>query len=110
MEEAAQAVVRRRLAVPAMMLIETLTPMNMVSASMLHVLAPIWRAALPASRIDDLARLLERRDALPEFVRVIDEAEERRRREEADERSERKASRAAARLARRTRPRKDADR
>jgi hypothetical protein len=96
MDEAAQAVVRRRLAMPAMMLIETLTPMNMVTASMLHVLTPVWRAALPASLVERLAPLLERRDAQPELVRVIDEAEHRRRQAEADEQAEHKASRTAA--------------
>jgi hypothetical protein len=107
MDEAAQAVVRRRLAMPAMMLIETLTPMNMVTASMLHVLTPVWRAALPASRVERLARLLERRDALPELVRVIDEAEHRRRQAEADEQAEHKASRTAARDAARAGRRRD---
>ena len=102
LEEAARAVVQRRLATPAMMLVETMTPMNMVTSSMLHVLSPLWRAALPASRIDRLAKLLERRDALPELVRVIDAAEENRRREEADERSARKAARVASRKAARS--------
>lgn len=100
MDEAAEAVVRRHLAAPAMMLLETLTPMNMVTASMLHVLAPVWRAAMPASRIERLARLLERRDALPELVRAIDAVDERRRQTEAGERAARKAASHAARAAR----------
>jgi hypothetical protein len=100
-EDAAQAVVRRRLATPAMMMLETMTPMNMVTASMLHVLAPIWRAALPASRIDRLAALLERRDALPALVRAIDAADDARRRAEDAERAARKtAARDAARAKR----------
>jgi hypothetical protein len=93
MEEAAASIVKRRLAVPAMMLLETMTPMNMVSASMLHVLSPVWRAALPASRIEDIAKLLERREAIPEFVKVIDTAEEARRRETVAERKERRRAR-----------------
>ncbi len=79
MEEAAATIVQRRLAVPAMMLLETVSPMNLVTASMLHVVSPVWRAGLPASRIDAVARLLERRDAIPEFIRIIDAAEEARR-------------------------------
>ena len=86
MEEAARSIVARRLAVPAMMLLETVAPMNLVTASMLHVVSPVWRAGIPATRIDALARLLERRDAIPEFIRVIDAAEgERRRREQHGE-------------------------
>jgi len=79
MEDAARSIVERRLAVPAMMLLETVVPMNLVTASMLHVVSPVWRAGLPASRIEDVARLLERRDAIPEFIRMIDAAEESRR-------------------------------
>ena len=79
MEEAAASIVQRRLAVPAMMLLETVSPMNLVTASMLHVVSPVWRAGLPASRIDDVAKLLERREAIPELIRVIDAAEETRR-------------------------------
>jgi hypothetical protein len=93
MDEAAAAIVKRRLAVPAMMLLETMTPMNMVSASMLHVMSPVWRAALPASRIEEVAKLLERREAIPEFVKVIDAAEEARRGENAAQRKERRRAR-----------------
>jgi hypothetical protein len=93
MDEAAASIVKRRLAVPAMMLLETMTPMNMVSASMLHVLSPVWRAALPASRIEDIAKLLERREAIPEFVKVIDAAEEARRKDAKERRNERRGPR-----------------
>lgn len=84
LDEVADAVVRRRLAVPAMMFLETMAPMNVVGSSLLHVAAPIWRVVLPASRIETLARLLERRQAVPELVRRIDEREERWRRERAE--------------------------
>jgi hypothetical protein len=93
LEEAARSIVDRRLAVPAMMLLETVTPMNLVTASMLHVVSPVWRAGLPASRIDAVARLLERRDAIPEFIRLIDAAEEARRRGQAGGEAEAQAGR-----------------
>lgn len=80
MDEAARGLVKRRFAVPAMMFLETVSPMNMVSASMLHMLSPIWRSVLPASRIDMLAALLERRESVPEFISIIDQTEEARRR------------------------------
>lgn len=79
MERTAQALVQRRLAVPALMFLETVSPMNMVSASMLQLMSPAWRAVLPGSRIDGLAALLERRDALPELMRRIEAAEQARR-------------------------------
>ncbi len=93
MEEAADAVVKRRLAVPAMMFLETVSPMNTVTASMLHMITPIWGLALPAERLKQVATMLERRDTIPELIRVIDEREERRRREERDEKRARKDAR-----------------
>jgi|GEM_PF-3400066 len=90
MTEAAEGLVKRRFAVPAMLFLETVSPMNMVSASMLHMLSPIWRSAMPASRIDQLAALLERRDSVPEFISIIDQTEETRRRDEKAARRARK--------------------
>ncbi len=80
MDDAARRLVAARVAVPAMMFLECLAPMNLVSATLLHGLSPILGVALPAARIDQLARLLERRDAIPEFIRILDAAEEARRR------------------------------
>lgn len=82
LEEAADKVVRRGLAVPAMMFLETVSPMNMLTASMLQMASPMWRVIIPSSRIDQAARLLERREAIPELLRLIDEREESRRRGE----------------------------
>jgi len=91
MTQAAEGLVKRRFAVPAMLFLETVSPMNMVSASMLHMLSPLWRSVLPASRIDQLAALLERRDSVPEFISIIDQAEETRRRDDKAARKARKA-------------------
>ncbi|MCB9897579.1 MAG: hypothetical protein H6825_06230 [Planctomycetes bacterium] len=82
LEETAAALVRRRMAVPAMMALEVMAPMNFVSASMLHVLTPMLSIVLPSARIRQVATLLERRSALPELVRAIDAAEDARRRDE----------------------------
>lgn len=80
-DEVAANIVRRRLAVPAMMFLEMSTPMNMLGASALHMASPLWRSVVPGSRIDGFAHLLEKREAIPSLLSAIDEAEERRRRE-----------------------------
>jgi len=80
MDEAARRLVAARVALPALMFLECLAPMNLVTATLLHSLTPILGVALPAARVERLARLLERRDAIPEFIRVLDAAEEARRR------------------------------
>ena len=79
-DDAARRVVAARLAVPAMMFLETLAPMNLVTASMLHGLTPLFGIALPAARLEALARLLERRESIPALVSAIDAAEDARRR------------------------------
>jgi hypothetical protein len=98
MDEAAAAVVKRRLAVPAMMFLETVSPMNMLSSSMLHMITPIWGIALPAARLQQVAKLLERRGTIPELIRTIDEAEDQRRTEERAQRKARKEQRHAEAL------------
>jgi hypothetical protein len=80
LEEAARRLVEARMALPAMMFLETLTPMNFVAATMLHGLAPMLGLVLPAPKVERVARLLERRETLPEFVQMIDAREEARRR------------------------------
>ena len=79
LDETAERVVRMGMAVPALVFLETVVPMNMVTSSMLHVASPLWRVIVPASRIDQAARLLARRGAIPELIRRIDRAEHSRR-------------------------------
>ena len=80
MADAARRVAAARMAVPAMMFLETLAPMNLVTASMLHALQPLLGLALPADKLAAVATLLERREAIPALVAAIDAAEDARRR------------------------------
>jgi hypothetical protein len=88
LDEAAAAIVRRGLGVPAMMFLEMASPMNVVTSSMLHMLTPVWNAALPGKRLDRMAELLEDRGTIPELIAAIDTAEDKRR---ADDRAARAA-------------------
>jgi len=78
-DDVARRVIGARMAVPAMMFLETLAPMNLVTASMLHSLTPLLGIALPADKLAAIATLLERREAIPALVLAIDAAEDRRR-------------------------------
>lgn len=75
LDDVARRVVGARMAVPAMMFLETLAPMNLVTASMLHALNPVLGIALPAAKLAAIATLLERREAVPALVAAIDAAE-----------------------------------
>ena len=59
----ATLVVRRGLAVPASMALESLGPLAFLGGQALHALAPILDAACPADETARLAALLERREA-----------------------------------------------
>lgn len=102
-QTAADAIVRRRMALPAMMFLETVVPMNTVTAAMLHLLTPIWSVALPAQRLRQLAALLEQREAIPELIAAIDTAEAGRRAAEAEDKRARRAERQARRAERASR-------
>jgi hypothetical protein len=80
LDEAARRVVELRMAVPAMMFLESMAPMNLVTANMLHLLTPVLGLALAPGMLERVAMLLERRETIPDFVRRIDAAEEARRR------------------------------
>ena len=80
LDEVAEGVVRRRLSTPAMMFLEMSTPLNMLGSSTLHMASPLWRAVVPVSRIDQVAKLLEKRIAIPALIQAIDDAEHERRR------------------------------
>ncbi|RKY22388.1 MAG: hypothetical protein DRQ55_01125 [Planctomycetota bacterium] len=80
LEQIADSVVARGVALPAMMFLETVAPMNMLSSSMLQLASPMWRMLLPASRIDLAAAILQRRESIPALLTMIDEREETRRR------------------------------
>ncbi len=90
LNDTARRIANARMAVPAMMFLETITPMNMVSSAMLRVMSPAWRTVISASRIDQVAKMLERRDAIPTFIRLIDEADDQRRLEEKSEKTAKK--------------------
>jgi len=79
LDEAARRIVEMRMAVPAMMFFESIAPMNLVTANMLHMMSPVLGIALSPGLLERVALLLERRETIPDFVRRIDAAEEARR-------------------------------
>src|SRR3989338_4102650 len=62
---AAAAVVTRQMAGPAVLFLESAGPMNFLGSQALHFLNPILDLACDAPELEQAARLLERRDAIP---------------------------------------------
>ncbi|MGH7231755.1 MAG: hypothetical protein ACREJU_10410 [Nitrospiraceae bacterium] len=72
LERVADAVVRRGMAAPATMFLESMGPMNFLGSQALHFLTPLLDVVFPARDIERVARLLERRDTLSRLAAIIE--------------------------------------
>ena len=72
LEQIADAVVRREMAAPATVFLESLGPMNFLGSQALHFLAPILEFALNVQELEQAARLLERRDTISRLISMIE--------------------------------------
>ncbi len=72
LEKIATVVVDRRMAGPALLFLESAGPLNFLSSQALHFLTPILDLTCEAREIEQAARLLERRDAIPRLIELIE--------------------------------------
>jgi hypothetical protein len=89
LEKLAQKAVQRGLTCPAMMLLESVKPLNYVGAHVVLFFKPLISALFPPERCDEVASLLERRDGLEELIQMIERAD----REAKDKRPQRDSER-----------------
>jgi hypothetical protein len=78
LEGAADVIVQRGMATPALLFLESVGPMNFLGSQALHFLTPILQVAFPHRDVERVAVLLERRDTLSKLADLI-EARERER-------------------------------
>ena len=72
LERTAEAVVARGMAVPAVVFLESVGPMNFLGSQALHFFAPILDVIFPQRDVQRVALLLERRDTLSRLVSLIE--------------------------------------
>jgi hypothetical protein len=72
LDRMADAVVKRGMAAPATVFLESLGPMNFLGSQALHFLAPILEFALNVKELEQAARLLERRDTISRLISIIE--------------------------------------
>jgi len=72
LERMAEAVVKRGMAAPATVFLESLGPMNFLGSQALYFLTPIVEWAFQAKEIEQVARLLERRDTIARLIVIIE--------------------------------------
>jgi hypothetical protein len=72
LDRVAEAIVKRGMAAPAMVFLESIGPMNFLGSQALHFLTPILEFAFNAKEVDQVARLLERRDTIAKLIGLIE--------------------------------------
>ncbi len=73
LQRVADAVVKRGMATPATLFLESLGPMNFLGSQALHFLNPILEFAFDVKELEQVARLLERRDTMSRLIALIEE-------------------------------------
>lgn len=74
LQRVADAVVKRGMAAPAVVFLESLGPMNFLGSQALHFFAPIIELAFSAKEVSQVAVLLERRDTTVRLIALIEAA------------------------------------
>ncbi|UVT20467.1 MAG: hypothetical protein H8K03_00625 [Nitrospira sp.] len=72
MERIAEVIVKRGMAAPATMFLESMGPMNFLGSQALHFLTPILDCAFNTKEVEQVARLLERRDTVTRLISIIE--------------------------------------
>jgi hypothetical protein len=72
LERVADAVVKRGMTTPATVFLESLGPMNFLGSQALYFLTPIVEWAFNVKEVEQVARLLERRDTISRLITIID--------------------------------------
>lgn len=79
LERVAVVVVEREMAVPAVLFLESVGPMNFLGSQALYFFTPILEVVFPQHDVERVALLLERRDTLSRLAALIERRAETRR-------------------------------
>ena len=72
MERVADVIVKRGMATPATVFLESMGPMNFLGSQALHFFTPIIECAFNVKEVEQVARLLERRDTISRLISFIE--------------------------------------
>jgi hypothetical protein len=72
LERIAETIVTRGMAAPATMFLESMGPMNFLGSQALHFITPIIDCAFNVKEVEQVARLLERRDTVTRLIAIIE--------------------------------------
>ena len=95
----ADAIVRRRLEVPAILFLESVRPLNFIGNQVMVFLKPIVDVVIPVADYDRIMKLLERRETIGRLIELIEEAVAEDKQREKEEKARKKAEKQAAKQA-----------
>jgi hypothetical protein len=72
MERVADVIVKRGMASPATVFLESMGPMNFLGSQALHFFTPIIECAFNVKEVEQVAQLLERRETIPRLISIIE--------------------------------------
>jgi hypothetical protein len=72
LERIAETIVKRGMAAPATMFLESMGPMNFLGSQALHFMTPIIDCAFNVKEVEQVASLLERRDTVTRLIAIIE--------------------------------------
>ncbi len=72
LERIAEVIVKRGMGAPATMFLESMGPMNFLGSQALHFITPIIECAFNVKEVEQIARLLERRDTVTRLIAIIE--------------------------------------
>lgn len=78
LSKVATGVVKRQLEVPASMFLESVRPLNFLASQALVFLQPILGMVLSPAEVEKFAKLLEKRNALPRLIELIEDGAAKR--------------------------------
>ncbi len=79
LQRLANGIVRRNLAVPAIMFLESVRPLNFIGSQAMTFFNPIINCAIETRNFERMAVILERRSSVPLLIDMIEKSEATRR-------------------------------
>lgn len=78
LEKVAQLIVKRDMAAPAVLLLESVGPLGFLGSQLLHALTPLLDLVCSQAELEKMAHLLEKRESVSLLVEMIQKEDERR--------------------------------
>ena len=77
MEKIAHQLVERGMAVPAVLFLDSVAPLNFIGSQALHALSPLLGLVCDPLELERMATILEKRESIAVLIEIIEQKEEK---------------------------------